>query len=113
MYLYCWLGESCISPALIMAASNDKSYNVLPPIPSKVQVRTYLVNHFMLVIVLLTSILTNLLGCLLCIYARSIVYKLFFQGPFKKPEEVIRQKFRPLQPTLRVATAYDSVETAR
>lgn len=65
------LGESCISPALIMAASNDKSYNVLPPIPSKVQ------------------------------------------GPFKKPEEVIRQKFRPLQPTLRVATAYDSVETAR
>ena len=35
------------------------------------------------------------------------------QGPFKKPEEVIRQKFRPLQPTLRVATAYDSVEAAR
>lgn len=65
------LGESCISPALILAASNDKCYNVLPPIPSKVQ------------------------------------------GPFKKPEEVIRQKFRPLQPTLRVATAYDSVETAR
>lgn len=36
--LCCWLGESCISPALILGASNDKSYNVLPPIPSKVQV---------------------------------------------------------------------------
>ena len=35
------------------------------------------------------------------------------QGPFKKPEEVIRQKFKPLQPTLRVATSYESVETAR
>ena len=43
----------------------------------------------------------------------GILYMYYFQGPFKKPEEVIRQKFRPLQPTLRVATAYDSVETAR
>ena len=35
------------------------------------------------------------------------------QGPFRAPEEVLRQRYKPLQPTLRVATAYDSVEAAR
>ncbi|XP_065904258.1 spermatogenesis-associated protein 17-like [Dysidea avara] len=71
------LGESCISPALVLAATangtsnGQSSYNILPPIPTKVQ------------------------------------------GPFKKPEEVIRQKFKPLQPTLRVTTSYESVEIAR
>jgi hypothetical protein len=35
------------------------------------------------------------------------------QGPFKYPEEVLRLKYKPLQPTLRVATDFKSVETAR
>ena len=35
------------------------------------------------------------------------------QGPFRAPEEVLRQRYKPLQPSLRVMTAYDSVETAR
>ena len=39
----CTVGESCISPALILAASNDKCYNVLPPIPSKVQVNVFII----------------------------------------------------------------------
>ena len=69
------LGESCISPALVFAANGtsngQSSYNILPPIPTKVQ------------------------------------------GPFKKPEQVMQQKFKPLQPTLRVATSYESVEIAR
>lgn len=35
------------------------------------------------------------------------------QGPFRSPGEVLRQRYKPLQPTLRVATAYHSVEAAR
>ena len=35
------------------------------------------------------------------------------QGPFKYPEEVLRLKYKPLQPTLRVATDFKSVEAAR
>lgn len=35
------------------------------------------------------------------------------QGPFKDPEKVWRQKVKPLESTLRVATLYNSVEIAR
>lgn len=35
------------------------------------------------------------------------------QGPFKPLSEVWRQRLTPLNPTLRVATAYDSEEVAR
>ena len=34
------------------------------------------------------------------------------QGPFRRPEEVQRQRAKPLSPTLRVATSYNSVEMA-
>ena len=36
-----------------------------------------------------------------------------FQGPFRDPREVQRQRYKPWQPSLRVATAYTSVEEAR
>ena len=49
------VGESCISPALILAGSHDKSYNVLPPIPPKVQV--------LHLIILFMSFLTSLFTC--------------------------------------------------
>lgn len=35
------------------------------------------------------------------------------QGPFKEPEKVWRQRIKPLEPTLRVATRYNAVEIAR
>jgi len=35
------------------------------------------------------------------------------QGPFRDPREVQRQRYKPWQPSLRVATAYTSVEEAR
>ncbi|XP_072171898.1 spermatogenesis-associated protein 17-like [Diadema setosum] len=35
------------------------------------------------------------------------------QGPFREPLEVQMQRYKPLQPTLRVATSYTSVEEAR
>ncbi|XP_071963738.1 spermatogenesis-associated protein 17-like [Antedon mediterranea] len=35
------------------------------------------------------------------------------QGPFRAPEEVIKQRYKLLQPTLRVATSFTSVEQAR
>ncbi|XP_033641251.1 spermatogenesis-associated protein 17-like [Asterias rubens] len=35
------------------------------------------------------------------------------QGPFRTPDEVIKQRYKQLQPTLRVATSYTSVEEAR
>lgn len=35
------------------------------------------------------------------------------QGPFREPVEVQKQRFKPLLPTLRVATDYQSVEEAR
>ena len=35
------------------------------------------------------------------------------QGPFKEPEKVWKQRVKPLEPTLRTATPYDSVEIAR
>ncbi|XP_075123267.1 spermatogenesis-associated protein 17 [Leptodactylus fuscus] len=35
------------------------------------------------------------------------------QGPFRDPAEVLRQRYKPLEPTLRVATAFDSLEEAR
>ena len=35
------------------------------------------------------------------------------QGPFRMPEEVVKQRYKQLQPTLRVATSYTSVEEAR
>ncbi|XP_041469362.1 spermatogenesis-associated protein 17-like [Lytechinus variegatus] len=35
------------------------------------------------------------------------------QGPFREPLEVQKQRFKPLQPTLRVSTSYTSVEEAR
>ena len=76
------LGESCISPALIMATSNDKSYNVLPPIPSKVQVF-----GSMLVIVSLTSnpLLTSL-SFYLCMLVTWYVYY-FFRGLLKSQKK--------------------------
>ena len=42
-----------------------------------------------------------------------LVSKVKVQGPFRQPEEVWRQRLKPLSPTLRVATAYNSVEVAR
>ncbi len=38
---------------------------------------------------------------------------IFSQGPFRTPEEVQKQRYKGLQPTLRVATSYTSVEEAR
>ena len=35
------------------------------------------------------------------------------QGPFRDPREVQRQRYRPFNPTLKVATSYTSVEDAR
>ena len=35
------------------------------------------------------------------------------QGAFKEPEKVWRQRVKPLEPTLRTATPYNSVEIAR
>lgn len=35
------------------------------------------------------------------------------QGPFRSPGEVVKQRHKPLNPTLRVATSYTSVEDAR
>lgn len=35
------------------------------------------------------------------------------QGPFRDPSEVQKQRYKPLQPTLRVATSYTSTEEAR
>ncbi|XP_033110531.1 spermatogenesis-associated protein 17-like [Anneissia japonica] len=35
------------------------------------------------------------------------------QGPFRTPDEVLKQRYKPLQPTLRVATSFASVEEAR
>ena len=35
------------------------------------------------------------------------------QGTFKEPKNVWRQRVKPLEPNLRTATPYDSVETAR
>nr|XP_015199595.1 PREDICTED: spermatogenesis-associated protein 17 isoform X1 [Lepisosteus oculatus] len=35
------------------------------------------------------------------------------QGPFRDPAEVLQQRFKPLEPTLRVATSITSVEEAR
>eukprot|EP00057_Strongylocentrotus_purpuratus_P024578 XP_011679052.1 PREDICTED: spermatogenesis-associated protein 17 isoform X1 [Strongylocentrotus purpuratus] len=35
------------------------------------------------------------------------------QGPFREPLEVQKQRYKPLQPTLKVATSYTSVEEAR
>ena len=42
-----------------------------------------------------------------------LVSKSKVQGPFRQPEDVWRQKHKPLSPTLRVATSYNSVEMAR
>lgn len=35
------------------------------------------------------------------------------QGPFRKPDEVRAQRYKPFKPTLRVETSYMSVEQAR
>jgi len=35
------------------------------------------------------------------------------QGPFRNPEEVLSQRYKPFEPTLRVATSYTSVEESR
>lgn len=35
------------------------------------------------------------------------------QGPFRTPEEVWKQRKRPLSPSLRVSTEYESKEIAR
>ncbi|KGL77951.1 Spermatogenesis-associated protein 17, partial [Tinamus guttatus] len=35
------------------------------------------------------------------------------QGPFRDPAEVLRQRYKPLEPTLRVATSINSLEKAR
>lgn len=35
------------------------------------------------------------------------------QGPFREPAEVQEQRYKPFQPTLRVATSYTSLEEAR
>ncbi|XP_071996215.1 spermatogenesis-associated protein 17 isoform X2 [Engystomops pustulosus] len=35
------------------------------------------------------------------------------QGPFRDPAEVFQQRYRPLEPTLRVATSFNSLEEAR
>ncbi|XP_069624588.1 spermatogenesis-associated protein 17 [Ranitomeya imitator] len=35
------------------------------------------------------------------------------QGPFRDPAEVLRQRYKPLEPTLRVATSFSSPEEAR
>jgi hypothetical protein len=42
-----------------------------------------------------------------------LVSKVKVQGPFRQPPEVWRQRHKPLSPTLRVATSYNSVEMAR
>ena len=42
-----------------------------------------------------------------------LVSKVKVQGPFRQPTEVWRQRQKPLSPTLRVATAYNSVDMAR
>ena len=42
-----------------------------------------------------------------------LVSKVKVQGPFRQLEEVWRQRHKPLSPTLRVATSYNSVEMAR
>ncbi len=42
-----------------------------------------------------------------------LVSKVKVQGPFRQPEEVWRQRHKPLSPTLKVATSYNSVEMAR
>ena len=42
-----------------------------------------------------------------------LVSKVKVQGPFRQPEEVWCQRLKPLSPTLRVATEYNSVEIAR
>ena len=36
-----------------------------------------------------------------------------FQGPFRSPLDVQKQRYKELQPTLRVATEYQAVEKAR
>jgi len=35
------------------------------------------------------------------------------QGPFREPSDVQRQRYKPFQPTLRVATSFTSLEEAR
>ena len=35
------------------------------------------------------------------------------QGPFRKPESVQQQRYKPFQPTLRVSTDFYSLEKAR
>lgn len=51
-----------------------------------------------------------------CAKSSSEYFFLMFaiiQGPFRDPSEVQKQRYKPLQPTLRVATSYTSTEEAR
>lgn len=42
-----------------------------------------------------------------------LVQRPMVQGPFRAPEEVWKQRVKPLSPTLRVSTSYNSKEIAR
>lgn len=35
------------------------------------------------------------------------------QGPFREPADVQKQRYKPFQPTLRVATSFTALEDAR
>ena len=43
----------------------------------------------------------------------SEINRISFQGPFRDPAQVTFKRYKPLEPTLRVATSYTSVEESR
>lgn len=46
-------------------------------------------------------------------YNNMLIQYLTQQGPFRDVGQVLQQRYRPLEPTLRVATSFTSVERAR
>lgn len=46
-------------------------------------------------------------ACLTCFYL------IYLKGPFREPEDVQNQRYKPFQPSLRVATSFTSLEEAR
>jgi hypothetical protein len=67
----------------------------LPPLPAKQQVN-------------ICYGLTRLFRLLI-----SKFLKKFHKGPFREPLEVRKQRYRPLSPSLRCETDYESLEKAR
>lgn len=43
----------------------------------------------------------------------TCLYLIYPKGPFREPEDVQNQRYKPFQPSLRVATSFTSLEEAR